>query len=391
MSDRFSRSSSSGGDTDDLPDRTDPTERIEAPARPERDIPGQPDALGDDPGERPMPVESSDDDPDRAPAGDPAWIVRRQTPSAEPHGGSGGGADTGSPDHPRVSQARDQRWFWPLVNLIGLLVVIIVNGLANWLPFNGQTTAEVITRDPIPFQPAGWVFTIWGLIYILLAVFLIYGLLPGGRRNTRLQRISPLFLIANIANITWLFLWHWERFAASMIAMAVLLVSLLAIYIGLRIRNPIRRTATGDQSRILRLITWAPFSVYLGWIIVAALANLMVWLERSGWDGGPFSYTVWAAIFIVGGAAIAAVFAFVAHDVLIPLVAGWAFIGIAQRQWGESALVSVTAIVFAVVAAGLAVMASLLSFDRANGVSVFGRKAVTSPPNSSTTSISGER
>lgn len=284
---------------------------------------------------------------------------------------------TGSPDRPRVSTGRDGHWFWPLVNLIGLLLVVIVNGLANWLPFNDQTTADVITKDPIPFQPAGWVFLIWGLIYVLLGAFVIYGLLPGGRRNIRLLRISPFFLVANVANITWLFLWHWEQFAASIIAMAVLLVSLLVIYIGLRIRNPVRRSVGGDPTRMQRLITWTPFSVYLGWICVAALANLMVWLDRSGWDGGPFSYNVWAAIFLVGGTLVAAVFAFVSRDVLIPLVFVWAFVGIAQQEWGESALVSVTAIVFAVVAAALAVAASLLSFDHTNESGMFGRKAVT--------------
>jgi len=382
MPDRSRTSSDNDHDNDNLTERIDPANLS---ARSDRDVAG---ASG--PGERGTRVESSGDEPGSAPADDAAWIIRRPSaPSASP-GDAGSDAGTGSPDQPRVSQARDEQWFWPLANLIELLIVVIVNGLANWLPLNDQTTAEVITRDPIPFLPESWVFTIWGLIYVLLGVFVIYGLLPGGRRNTRLQRISPLFLVANIANITWLFLWHWERFAASMIAMVVLLVSLLAIYIGLRIRNPIRRTATGDPTRIQRLITWTPFSVYLGWISVAALANLMVWLERSGWDGGPFSYTVWAAIFIAGGALIAAVFAVVAHDILIPLVFGWAFIGIAQRQWGESALISVTAIVFTVVAAGLAVIASLLSFDRANGVArggnVFGRKAVAPPPESSTSS-----
>lgn len=284
----------------------------------------------------------------------------------------------GSPAQPRVREHAERRWFWPLVNLIGLLVVVLVNGLANVLPFNGQTTAEVIDKDPIPFQPAGWVFGIWGLIYILLGVFAIYGLLPAGRHNTRLRRISPLFLVANLANIIWLVLWHWEYFAASLVVIGVLLASLLTIYIAVRIRNPLHRDAP-RQTKLQRLIIWTPFSVYLGWICVAAIANLMVWLDRSGWNGGPFSYNVWAALFIVAGALIAAVFAFLGHDALIPLVFVWAYIGIGQRQWGESALVTVVAIVFTVVVAALAAAAMLLAFDRRTNVGRFGRSPARAP------------
>jgi hypothetical protein len=277
----------------------------------------------------------------------------------------------------------DRSWFWPLINLIGLLVVVLVNALANVIPFNDQTTGEVITKDPVPFQPAGWVFGIWGLIYVLLGVFAVYGLLPAGRHNRRLQRISLLFLITNLANITWLVLWHWEQFAASLVVMAVLLVTLIVIYIGVRIRNPLAQDSL-RQTKLQRLIMWTPFSIYLGWICVAALANLMVWLDRSGWDGGPFSYNVWAALFIIGGTLIAALFAFVWHDALIPLVFVWAFIGIAQHQWGESTLVSVVAIVFTVVAAGLAAAAMLLAFDRTSNIGRFGRAPATPSPAPST-------
>ncbi|MGI8486821.1 MAG: hypothetical protein ACR2OU_21495, partial [Thermomicrobiales bacterium] len=85
----------------------------------------------------------------------------------------------------RVWFERGSSWYWPLVSLISLLAVIGVNFLANWIPFNHQTTGEVITKDPIYFQPAGWAFLIWGLIYALLLVYVGYGLLPGGRRSRR--------------------------------------------------------------------------------------------------------------------------------------------------------------------------------------------------------------
>ena len=107
----------------------------------------------------------------------------------------------------------------------------------------------------------------------------------------------------------WIVLWHYEQFLAALVTIGVLLVSLLVIYIGLRIRNPIRRSVPAERPTVVqRLAFWLPFSVYLGWIIVATLANLMVWLDRSGWDGGPFSYNVWAVIFMIGGTVVSAIF-----------------------------------------------------------------------------------
>lgn len=278
------------------------------------------------------------------------------------------------------SASGDRIWTWPLINAAGLAVVVLVNYLANALEFNGQSTGDVINQDPVPFQPAGWVFSIWGVIYSLLLLFVIYGLLPGGRRNARLRRISPLFLIANIANVTWIVLWHFEWFLASLVTIVVLLGSLLTIYIGLRIRNPIRRFAGAKPPWYMRLILWVPFSVYLGWVCVATLANLMVWLDRSNWDGGPFSYNVWAMIFMAAGAVIAAAFAGTARDILIPLVFAVAYVGIANQNWGEATSVSIAAVLFAVVCAGLAALAWILAFDRETDRNPFSRKAVTGNP-----------
>jgi hypothetical protein len=264
-----------------------------------------------------------------------------------------------------VAPAMDQRWFWPILNATGLVVVIAVNALANYVEFNDQSTGDVLNKDPVPFQPAGWVFSIWSVIYLLLVAFVIYGLLPAGRRNVRLQRISPFFLVANLANVTWIFLWHWEWFLASLVTIVVLLASLLAIYAGLRMRNPLRRSIPAEPpTRVQRIVLWLPFSVYLGWIVVATLANLMVWLDRDGWDGGPFSYNVWAVLFMLAGTAVAAVFAFLAHDVAIPLVLAVAFVGITWRVWDDSMLVGTFGIVFALINVFLAGVAWVISYDR---------------------------
>jgi len=294
----------------------------------------------------------------------------------EPAGPGRGTSTTapGSPAPPLVYTSetdvarRDSSWNWPITNLIGLIVVVAVNYAANYFEFNGNSTGDIVNRDPVPFQPAGWVFSIWGVIYLLLAVFVVYGLLPAGRYNPRLQRISPLFLISNIANTVWIVFWHWEQVAAALGTMVVLIVALHGIYIGVRYHgNPFRRGTreSVDQPGWLeRIALRLPFSVYIGWIWVALLANAMVWLNETGRDSGLFSLNWWAVIFMVVAALVAAVFMVTSHDGVVALVMAVAFAGIADRNWGSETAVSVVAGFFAVLALVIAVVSALIAFDK---------------------------
>lgn len=276
-------------------------------------------------------------------------------------------------DAPRESTPRSTRsgsrrrrvdptseWFWPLINLIGLIAVVAVNALANIIPFNGLTTGEVINRDPIYFQPAGWTFAIWGVIYLLLLAFVIYSLLPIGRRDLRVRRIGPLFLVANLANIVWLVLWHYQQWLASVIVMTVLLISLILIYVALRRR----RDRTTYPGRAERLMVWTPFSVYLGWITVAFIANVSIWLDRTGTDAAGISPRWWAVLMILLVLLVTALMAIWRRDPAFTLVAVWALLGIGVEQWDRSLLVAITAIVALLLAAVLTVVASLIAYEQ---------------------------
>ena len=249
-------------------------------------------------------------------------------------------------------------WFWPVVNLLGLVMVVAVNALANITEFNGLTTGEVINRDPVYFQPAGWTFSIWSLIYGLLAIFVIYSFLPAGRRNPRVLRIGPAFLMANLANVVWLVLWHYERWVGTLIAMSLLFIALVLIYYGLRRRDPL-----GQAARLERLVVWTPFSVYLGWITVALLANVTVWMERTGTQLAEVSPRWWAVLAIVIAVAAAALMAVWRRDPSYTLVVTWGIAGVAAEQWDRSKLVSIAAIIAGLVLVALTVFASLLAYE----------------------------
>ena len=247
------------------------------------------------------------------------------------------------------------------VNVLAVIATIAINGLANALPLNGQTTGEVSDTFDVYFVPAGYVFSIWSVIYLGLIAFAIYQFLPSQRDNPRLERLGYAFALSCIANIAWLFLWHYERFALTMVAMAALLGLLIVSYLRLGIgREPV----PAAERWLVRL----PFSIYLGWVTVATIANATSLLDYLQWNGWGISEAVWAVVMLVVAAAVTTVVVLSRHDVAYALVILWAFIGIAVKHWGTMT-VAIGAVVTAAWVAVDAGIASLLSLRKGRRVS----------------------
>lgn len=235
-----------------------------------------------------------------------------------------------------------------VINLLAVVATLVVNGLANALPLNGHLTGEISDRFKVYFVPAGYVFSIWGLIYVGLIAFGVYQMLPSQRENPRLRRVGYWFALSCLANIVWLFLWHYERFTYTIIIM----VALLGLLIGIYLRLGIGRAQVPVKEKWLVDI---PFSIYLGWITVATIANasdVLDYLKWSGWGIGP---EVWAVIMLIAGVGIALAMSLTRGDIAYQLVIVWAFVGIAVKQtampmvanaaWVMSALVILVLII----------------------------------------------
>ena len=212
-----------------------------------------------------------------------------------------------------------------IVNVLAVIATIAINGLANALPLNGLTTGEISDRFHVYFVPAGYVFAIWGLIYLGLILFAIYQALPAQRDNPRLGRIGYFFALSCLANIVWLFLWHYEQFPLTLVAMFSLLGLLIAIYLRLGIGR-------GAVSSGERWLVQVPFSVYLGWVTVATLANVTDVLDYLGWNGWGIRPEVWAVIMLVVGGGITFLVSLTRSDMAFLLVILWAYAGIAIKQ-----------------------------------------------------------
>ena len=201
------------------------------------------------------------------------------------------------------------------------LITITVNGLANGLPLNGLNTGEISDRFQVYFVPAGYVFSIWGLIYLGLLAFTVYQALPAQRNNARLVKIGWAVVAANLANASWIFFWHYLLFPLSLLAMVTLLAALLFIYTRLEIG---KSTATTLESWLVRV----PFSIYLGWITVATIANTTDVLDYIKWGQFGFNDETWMVIILVVVTVIAWAMSLTRKDVAYLAVILWALAGI---------------------------------------------------------------
>ena len=212
-----------------------------------------------------------------------------------------------------------------IANLVTTLIALTVNILASTLPLNGQNTGEISDRFQVYFVPAGYVFAIWGIIYIGWIAFTIFQYRGDQKESPRLRRLGYLFAISNLFNAAWLFTWHYNFFGLGVLVMLSLLGLLIGSYLRLNVN---RSSAQGAEWWSVDL----PFSIYLGWITVATVANVTDWLYLVHWSGFGIPATIWAVIMIVVASIVGLLMALTRRDAAYLFVLVWSFIGIALKQ-----------------------------------------------------------
>jgi len=234
------------------------------------------------------------------------------------------------------------------INTVAFALTVVVNGLAGSTTIlGGKLTAEISDANPTLITPAGYVFSIWGVIYILLGIFVIFQALPSQKGKGYQEKIGWLFVSSCVLNMAWLFLWQFEYLSLSVVLMFLLLATLIAIYLRLDI---------GKSMVSLRekLAVHVPFSVYLGWITIASIANVAVTLVSAGWDGFGISHEMWATLIIIIAVLITLLVIATRKDAAYGLVIIWALLGIGVEQSGNQNVVTTTEMGAAIIVIALA-------------------------------------
>ena len=220
-----------------------------------------------------------------------------------------------------------------VLNIVGYVVMIVVNILANALPLNGLTTEYISDVYPNLFVPAGFTFAIWGLIYLMLGVFVIYqarDLFRPQGEMPETNAIGYLFFLSAVLNAAWIFLWHYLQVSLSLLVMILLLATLISIH------NRIRRIdAVNGPTKLRRyIVARFPFSIYLGWITVATIANVTAVLVHVQWDRLGLSEVFWTGLMLAVATCITLAFIYTRRDAAYSLIVLWAFWGIISKRLG---------------------------------------------------------
>jgi len=233
------------------------------------------------------------------------------------------------------------------LNVVAFVAVVLVNGLAGSTKLiGGNNTAQISDANPTLITPAGYVFSIWGVIYVLLGIFTVFQALPCGKGNEFGGKVGWLFVWSSILNIVWLFLWQFEYLSLSVVVMFLLLATLILVYLRLGIGK--------SKIRLIEKVAFhLPFSVYLGWITIVTIANVSATLVSVNWDAFGISPETWAILIIAIALFIALFVIATRKDLAYTLVILWALLGIAVKQIENQKIVAATGISAALIVIAL--------------------------------------
>lgn len=221
--------------------------------------------------------------------------------------------------------------FLAISNVIAFVAVIVVNYLAVNLPIWGLTTGQLADLYPNLFTPAGFTFSIRWLIYLALIGFVVWQMVDLFKKKSLwiTKKVDIRFLLSCVANISWIFAWHNQKVFLSVLVMLAFLVILIVIadkvWLG-------KKLWTWSD----KLLVQVPFSLYLGWISVATIANISTWLVNIQRSMRGLSPVLWTMIVIVVASILALIALWKKYNIIFALVVIWAFVWIIFKTlWAE--------------------------------------------------------
>jgi len=226
-------------------------------------------------------------------------------------------------------------------NILFLIAAIAFNGLANAGLREGMSVGDISDKYFTLFAPAGFTFSIWGVIYLALIAFVVYQGRDLFRRGQSwdmpwLGKVSFWFMLSCVFNVLWLFAWVYERIGLAFFLILALLGSLTFIY--LRLHVGLRAVGQGEK-----YLVHLPFSLYLAWVNVATIANASALLVAEGWTPPFFDVGMWTAVVVIVVGMIGVFVTGQRNDIAFGAVFAWALLGIfvKHQQLEDEGLLSV--------------------------------------------------
>ncbi|MBB6327162.1 hypothetical protein FHS59_002790 [Algoriphagus iocasae] len=226
------------------------------------------------------------------------------------------------------------------INMIVLVLIIFWNYWVGSKGLNGNTVSSLSSEYQNLFTPAGYAFSIWGIIFLSLfaqAIFFISRAFNPAKDSDFLSQVGPYLIMANIGNGLWLYMWLMENTGLSVVVMLGILTSLVIVILNTNMER-------WHAPRPIIFWLWWPIALYSGWIAVATIANISAYLAKIGWGTGE-SETTWTIVMIVV-AVLLNLFMIVTRNLReFACVGVWALVAIAVRHWDKIPSLQWTALI----------------------------------------------
>jgi len=229
-----------------------------------------------------------------------------------------------------------------LINTISFIITLFINYLGGSGDYFGNSVGDISDDFTTLITPAAYAFSIWGIIYLGLILFLVYQWIGyfNKQNNTSLEPAGIWFTVANLSNALWIYVWVNEQIFLSIIVILVLLFSLVQLVLRLRLE-------TYDAPLKTIFLVWWPICIYTGWVILATVLTLSVGIKSTGTLDGIWSETGWASLILIVATSIYALLTYTRNMREAALVGAWGITAIAVKQWGINDQLSIVAIVLA--------------------------------------------
>lgn len=209
---------------------------------------------------------------------------------------------------------------WSILNMIFLLATLGVNYLGATGFFNGMSQKDVSDKYSTLLTPAGFAFSIWGLIYTLVFISLVYFIVK--RKNVKVSQlvssVSPLFVISSLLNMGWIIAFSYELVGLSTLFIIGMVISLFLI---------VEKTYKNRADTPYTFIGLS-FTLYSAWVFIASILNVAIFLVQQDWGGFGISDSVWAIIIIIVAIVFPLIYMAFSKNAVFPISLAWAFFGI---------------------------------------------------------------
>lgn len=240
---------------------------------------------------------------------------------------------------------------YPFLNSITFILSIFINYWVNTDAYKGKSVGEISNQYDSLITPAPYTFSIWGIIYLSITAFIVYQwyIAKTGKGIETLQLTGFWLALANILNTFWIIAWTHNYIGLSVFLIIGLLLCLIMLTVRLNLEcwdAPIRTI----------VLVWWPITIYLGWVVLATVANFAAFFISMGWKGEHLGETIWAMQMIFIAVIIYVLLIYYRNMREAALVGIWGFTGILMKQWGQNELVaysSIAAIIILLISAAI--------------------------------------